>query len=74
MEKNEPKVAEIYLNSDLVNMLHRVTKGIYGDESGPVKLSYESYSIGSVLKATFEIRHKDYDGDFTVTLMDQDDW
>ena len=30
--------------------------------------------IGSVLKATMYVTHKDVEGDFTVTITDESDW
>jgi len=34
----------------------------------------EDSGIGYELKATFLIRHKDTDGEFTVTITDHNDW
>ena len=34
----------------------------------------DNNGIGSVLTATFVITHKEIDGEFTVTISDQNDW
>ena len=34
----------------------------------------EDSGIGYELKATFQITHKDTDGEFTVTITDHNDW
>lgn len=42
---------------------------------GSVTLESSNESgIGSVLKATFTVTHKDVEGDFTVTITDEKDW
>ena len=34
----------------------------------------ENSGIGYELRATFQITHKDTDGEFTVTITDHNDW
>lgn len=42
---------------------------------GSVVLDQHSENeIGSVLTATFAIKHKEVDGEFTVTISDELDW
>jgi hypothetical protein len=36
--------------------------------------SSDENEIGSVLKATMYVTHKDVEGDFTVTITDENDW
>ena len=36
--------------------------------------SSDENEIGSVLKATMYVTHKDVEGDFTVTITDESDW
>ena len=44
-------------------------------EFGSVTLAqYGDNGIGQVLTATFVIEHKDVDGEFTVTITDEENW
>jgi hypothetical protein len=44
-------------------------------EYGSVTLSEEGGNgIGGVLTATFCVTHKDVEGEFTVTITDENDW
>jgi hypothetical protein len=44
-------------------------------EYGSVTLTqHVDNGIGQVLTATFVIQHRDVDGEFTVTITDQENW
>lgn len=44
-------------------------------ESNNVEIHYENESgIGSVIRARYDITHKDIKGCFEVTITDQSDW
>lgn len=67
----------ITLNSrELARLTELFNKLNESKDYGYVTLHRESDNngIGSVLTATFVITHKDIDGEFTVTISDQNDW
>lgn len=45
-----------------------------GDYGSIILESSNENEIGSVLKATMYVTHKDVEGDFTVTITDESDW
>lgn len=60
------ELQEVY---DLFNQMNE------SSDYGSVTLESSNESgIGSVLKATFTVTHKDVEGDFTVTITDEKDW
>ncbi len=45
-----------------------------GDFGSVVLDQHGDNGIGNVLTATFVVTHKDVDGEFTVTISDEDNW
>lgn len=44
------------------------------NEFATVKISYDSGSIGSFVNATFDLKHKGYDGEYTIPITNVDNW
>ena len=45
-----------------------------GEYASVILSQSEDNGIGTIIKATFNIFYKDIEGDFTVTISDEQDW
>lgn len=60
---------EIDRIKELFDELHET-----GDFGSVVLAQHGDNGIGTVLTATFVVTHKDVEGEFTVTISDEDNW
>lgn len=67
---------KIILNKVAIDRLYELFNKLnQSKDFGHVTLESEGDNgIGDTITATFYITHKDVDGEFTVTITDQNDW
>lgn len=67
--------ATVVLNQQELERLQKAMRDICGESPyAQVSISYQSGSIGSIVKATFPLDHAGYSGEYTITITDQADW
>lgn len=60
---------------DVMDMFNKINEPTLSTEFESITLEQSGDSgIGSILKATMNIRHKDVEGEFTVTITDESNW
>jgi len=66
----------ITLNRREVDRLKELFDELHGtgDFGSVVLAQHDNSGIGTVLTATFVVTHKDIDGEFTVTITDEEYW
>lgn len=60
---------------DIMDMFNKINEPTLSTEFESITLEQSSDSgIGSILKASMYITHKDVEGEFTVTISDESNW
>lgn len=60
---------------DIMDLFNKINEPTWSPEYESIILEQSGESgIGSILKATMYINHKDVEGEFTVTITDEGNW
>ena len=68
---------EIVLNCRELKRISSIAEELYGanpTDWSSVRISIDSCEIGSTVTATYNIKHKELVGEFTVTITDEENW